>query len=330
MPRFDVASGADFPPVSDPIAAQAIAWAVRLRSGDAAEAERSAFSAWRRADPRHEAAAARLEQALGVFGTLPTAPTPRLGVRRTLLALPERRRLLRNTLALAILGAGSGLLLHRHTPMQTLLAVLSTGTGERRQFPLPDGSRLWLNARSAVDLAFDNEARRLHLRAGELIVEVARDPRRPFIVYSEEGAVQALGTRFLVRQEAGSTLVAVLHSAVRIEPAEGGEGAADTLAEGRSARFDSRRIHPETLPPRAITAWEDGFIEVHDRPLEEVVAALRPYRPGLLRLSPDAARLRVTGSFPLDDSERTLAALAETLPIAIRRRTDYWIAIDLR
>lgn len=330
MPRFDVAADTDFPPASDPVAAEAIAWAVRLRSGDATEAERTAFSAWRRADPRHEAAAARLEQALEVFGTLPAAPASRQGVRRTLLALPERRRLLRNALGLAILGAGSGLLLHRHTPIHALLADLSTGTGERRQVPLPDGSRLWLNARSAVDLAFDHEARRLHLRSGELIVEVASDPARPFLVHSAEGAVRALGTRFLVRQEAGGTLVAVLHSAVRIEPVEGGEGAADTLAEGRSARFDRRRIHPETLPPRATSAWEDGFIEVHDRPLEEVVAALRPYRTGLLRISPQAARLRVTGSFPLDESERTLAALAETLPIAIRRRTDYWVAIDLR
>jgi len=40
--------------------------------------------------------------------------------------------------------------------------------------------------------------------------------------------------------------------------------------------------------------------------------------------------LRVTGSFPLDDSERTLAALAEALPIRISRRTDYWVSIDLR
>lgn len=47
----------------------------------------------------------------------------------------------------------------------------------------------------------------------------------------------------------------------------------------------------------------------------------------LLRVSSEAARLRVTGSFALDDSERTLAALAETLPIAVRRRTDYWVTI---
>jgi transmembrane sensor len=69
---------------------------------------------------------------------------------------------------------------------------------------------------------------------------------------------------------------------------------------------------------------------VHDRPLQDVVDALRPYQPGVLRISLQAARLRVTGSFPLDDSERTLAALARSLPIAVQRRTGWWVSIDLR
>lgn len=315
---------------ADPIAARAIAWAVQLRSGEASAADHAAFDNWRRADPRHEAAAARMERALGRLNELPQGLAPRHAMRRSLLAQAGRRSALRNTLGLGLVLAGVGGLLwsHGQRPLSALAADFSTGTGERRAFALADGSRLWLNARSAVDQSYDGAARRLHLRTGEVIVDVAKDPDgRPFIVQTAQGRIQALGTRFLVRQDDDSSLVAVLHSAVRIEPLQ---GQAQTLAQGHSARLTAQGVAQEALAPQAASAWEDGFVEVHDRPLQDVVDALRPYHPGVLRVSPQAARLRVTGSFPLDDSERTLAALARALPITVNRRTGWWVSIDVR
>ncbi len=312
---------------TDPIAREAIAWAVRLADGNVSAIDRAAYDDWRRADPRHEAAASRLEHSLGLFTALPAATEVRSGARRALLEPVRRRRLLRDTLGLGLLAVGGGFALHRHRPVPQLLADIATGTAERRELTLADGSRLWLNARSAVDLDFSPTRRQLRLRGGELIVDVAPDASRPFVVHSAEGSVRALGTRFLVRQGDGYTQVSVLHSAVRVEP---GQGKAATLTEGHSARFDRAGVHADTTPPTNASAWQDGFIEVHDRPLQEIVATLRAYRPGLLRISPAAGRLRVTGSFPLDDSERTLAALAEALPIAVQRHTRYWVSIDLR
>jgi len=314
---------------ADPIAARAIAWAVQLRSGEASAADHAAFDDWRQADPQHEAAAARMERALGRLGALPEGLAPRRAMRRSLLPQTGRRSALRNTLGLVLAGVGGSLLWsHGQRPLSALTADFSTGTGERRVFALADGSRLWLNARSVVDQSFEGTGRHLHLRAGELIVDVAKDANaRPFIVHTAQGRIQALGTRFLVRQDDGSSLVAVLHSAVRIAPLR---GAAMTLAQGHSARLTAQGVVQETLPPQAASAWEDGFVEVHDRPLQEVVDALRPYHAGVLRVSPEAARLRVTGSFPLDDSARTLAALARALPITVQRRASWWVSIDLR
>ena len=54
-----------------------------------------------------------------------------------------------------------------------------------------------------------------------------------------------------------------------------------------------------------------------DEPLEQVVEALRPYQRGFIRIAPQVRHLRVQGVFPLDDPARTLAALAETLPIQV-------------
>ncbi len=313
--------------VTDPIAGEAIAWAVQLADGNGSANDRAAYAAWRRADPRHEAAAVRLERSLGLFTELPATTEVRSGARRALLEPIRRRRLLRDTLGLGLLTLGSGLALHRHRPLPQLLADITTGTGERRQLTLADGSTLWLNARSAIDLQFGATLREVRLRAGELIVDVAPDASRPFVVHSAESSVRALGTRFRVQQQNGFTRVSVMHSAVSVEPKN---GAAVVLAEGHSARSNHSGVSADPTPPNAGAAWVDGFIEVHDRPLTEVIDALRPYRSGVLRISPAAGQLRVTGSFPLDDSERTLAALTGELPIVVQRHTPFWISVDLR
>ncbi|QTD47349.1 DUF4880 domain-containing protein [Ottowia testudinis] len=54
-----------------------MAWMVQLRSGEASAADHAAFDAWRRADPRHEAAATRMERALGRLNELPQGLAPR-------------------------------------------------------------------------------------------------------------------------------------------------------------------------------------------------------------------------------------------------------------
>lgn len=330
MPRSDAGSvdrGTSAPEASDPVAARAIAWAVQLREGNASAEEHAEFQDWRDADPRHEAAAARMERALGRIEGLPSGLPPRQAMRRSLQRGPTRRQALR-TIGVVLTGVGGGLLWSQgQRPLSALVSDFATGTGERRVFALQDGSRLWLNARSAVDQVFDGSTRHLHLRSGELIVEVASDTARPFIVHTAHGRVQALGTRFLVRQEDADSLVAVLHSTVRVVPRD---GAPLTVRAGQSARFSRQEVIPERALPQTFAAWEDGFIEVHDRPLHEVVDALRPYHAGFLQVSPQAAGMRVTGTFPLEDVDRTLAALTRNLPIAVERRTRWWISIDLR
>ena len=268
------------PAADDPAVAKAIEWMVALCSGECDASVREAFQRWCADDAHHAAAVARLEQALGRLRDFPGEAQG--SARRILLAAPARRKVLRNLLGLAAVGIGSAALMQRYTPLDTLSADLRTGTGERRRVMLADGSELWLNARSAVDIDFDGDERRIHVRSGEIVVSVARDVGRPFVVLTEHGAAQALGTRYLIRKEEGDTVLAVLHSSVRVTTPVGETAAFNA---GQGARFNARGISATTLAPVDAAAWTDGFIEIHDRPLSELMAALRPYRPGVLRCS---------------------------------------------
>lgn len=304
----------------------AVDWMVLLSSGEAAEADRARFEAWFQADPRHAAA---WEMVAGAVKTTFAPLSDGASVQAAgaaLLAPVSRRRALRNALMLALAAGGLAALADRQTPLRTLAADLRTGTGERHTYPLPDGSEVTLNARSAVDLAFDGRARVLRLRAGAVYVRVAADAARPFIVASPDGEVQALGTVFgVARDEQGSVACVIEHS-VEVRAA----GQRRVLVAGEGARFGAGGIDAPDAALAETAAWHDGMLVVRDQPLGAVVAALRPYRRGFLRISPEAARLRVLGAFPLDDTDRVLESLRQTLPIEVGGLGGWLVSIDLR
>lgn len=309
----------------DPVAEEAIGWMVRLRSGQESAREQARFQQWLGQSPANSAAWEQLQRGLGRhYDVVRRAP----GALRETLLQPEtaRRDVLRGMLGLGLLGGGLWLG-GRSESGRTLLADLRTGTGERRSLTLNDGSRLILNADSAVDCDFSAERRLLRLYRGALVVQVAADPDRPFIVRSDQGDIRALGTRFLVEQMEGGTRVVVLEHSVRTSlPAGDSRG----LAQGQAAMLYPQRI--ELLPSgQAYRAdWVEGRLSILDEPLATLIDALRPYRSGFIRVSPQVRDLRVQGVFPLDDSDRTLAALAETLPIRVKRYGPWLTLIEAR
>lgn len=308
----------------DPAGEQAIEWMVRLRSGNADPRLERQLQAWLNRDPAHADAWARLQRGLGApYDNLRRMPGA------ADLLLPQqgsRRQLLRGLAGLGLLGGGLWLTASS-SPARDLLADLRTGTGERRDFHLEDGSRLSLNAGSSVDLAFDGRQRLILLRRGELVVQVAPDAQRPLIVRTEQGEVRALGTRFLVSQEEHATRVVVLEHRVRASLARQSDWR--ELEEGDAALLAEDGIHP--LRDQAGRAdWLNGRLSVTDEPLAAVIDALRPYLPGYVRVEPRARHLRVQGVFPLDQPSRALAALGETLPVEVRRFGPWLTLISLR
>jgi len=308
---------------------QAIDWLVEARSGTMTERQRQALARWRQADPAHEAAWAQVSgaldralQPLAPHAGDPASANAALGA----LLQPDRRRrrIAGGTLALAG-TAVAGLAAHRLTPLPGLLADAHTATAERRTVELADGSRLLLDARTAVDIALGADSRRIHLRQGALIADVRADAARPFTVHTRHGEALALGTRYMVRAQEERTQVAVLAHGVALRTPQGAQA---TLAQGQGAWMDGRgAITPEAAPAEDLAAWQRGMLAVRDWPLDAVVEALRPYRRGFVRLSPAAARLRVLGVFPLDDTDHALQALADTLPITITRYRGGWMTV---
>lgn len=310
------------PEIPSRLLEEAADWLVRLQSGDDDPAMNAEFERWRRCSPAHAAAWQRAEAVLQEFRRVPAG----IG-RQTLGKLRDegRRRALR-ALGIIAVAAPAGWLLWRQQAWLAWQADFRTATGEQKTLHLADGTRLTLNTASAVAVVFDGQARQLRLLKGEIMLTTAADPR-PFLVQTAEGTLQPLGTQFSVRQQAESTQLAVFDGRVRIATRGGRE---HVLEAGQQSVFDALAIG-EPRPLAASDAlWTEGMLVARNMRLADWAAEVSRYRPGLLRCHPALAELRVSGAFPLTDTDASLDLLLRTRPLSMRRLTRYWVSLEPR
>lgn len=315
--------------VIDPaILEEAAGWLVRFQSETLAASDHAAFERWRSRSAAHRAAWQRAEDMLRGFGQVPPGIG---GATLRQLDRPARRQAMRALGALLVLGpaAWAG---WRVLPWREWSADVRTATGEQRHMELADGTRLVLNTASAVDILYTPQQRVLWLRSGEILLTTGRDPspvHRPFIVRTSLGTIRALGTRFMVRDESASIRVAVFEGAVEIQPGDAGSSAV-VLPAGQQAVFNAHEVDAPAEADAASASWEQGMLAVRNWRLTDLVDELSRYRRGVLRCDPAVADLRVSGAFPLADTEASLRLLEKTLPVRLSRVTPFWTTVGPR
>jgi transmembrane sensor len=307
---------------------EAARWLARRHASDFSAAEQAEVARWRSQSSRHEHIWQCAEQLKGRLGTVPAA----VGMATLNRARPSaaRRGLLRCAV-LALATPALGWLAWRHLPWQDWTADYRTARGERRTVTLADGSRVQLNTASAISVRMDAGLRLVRQHAGEILVETAHAPpyaSQPFVVQTEDGRMQALGTRFIVRKLEHRTALSVLEGAVRVTPAS--SATAVVVHAGEQLYFDGQGTGAIRPVAAQDAAWTQGVLHAENLRLRDFLAELSRYREGLLRCDDDVAELRVSGSYQLRDTDSILALLAQTLPVRVHERSRYWVTVSRR
>ncbi|EPF6703623.1 DUF4880 domain-containing protein [Klebsiella pneumoniae] len=97
---------------------------------------------------------------------------------------------------------------------------------------------------------------------------------------------------------------------------------------GESLQFSASEFGAVKPLDDESTSWTKGILSFSDKPLGEVIATLSRYRNGVLRCDPAVAGLRLSGTFPLKNTDAILNVIAQTLPVKIQSITRYWINIS--
>lgn len=294
----------------------AIDWWLRQNDGPPlSKKDEAALDEWLAASTAHRAAFDEVAKLFGHMAQRWPGAGPVRKKRRT------KRRIAGATGAAAI----AALLLLGDAPVY-LMSDHYAGVGEGKQIMLEDGSRIELNARSAVALRYSGAERRIALLEGEAWFDVAPDSARPFVVEAAGGTVTALGTAFDVSLEREATHVAVGQHRVRV--ASGGR---DMVVEERQQTAYSKGAAAQA-PVEAdldqLSAWRRRQLMFENRPLGEVVDALARYRRGLVLFADPALRARrVTGVFRTDDPLAALRQIEAALGLHAVYLTKYLIII---
>ncbi|WP_443114549.1 FecR family protein [Herbaspirillum seropedicae] len=329
-------------PSSEDLTAMAADWIVRLSAGDAAQQQETAaaFARWQGQSRQHAQAARELQGVLahceGLLHSAQGDPSPLLAGLEAAMAPSQQPGRGRRAVAALALACCIGLPLWlglQAYPARYLLSDMRTATGYWDARTLADGSRLLLSGSSAANFHFDAQRRTVELVQGELLVEVARDPARPFVIQTADGSIRALGTRFLVRRDQAGTLVSMLESKVSIQPGADTTQAPLVLEAGQRVRLHGGAAGPlEHIDAAALErAWRRHQLVSNARPLTEVLDELNRHRPGrILYDQAQLAGLHMTVVLPLDDTQRALQLLVDGVPgLRVRQFTPYLTYIDL-
>jgi len=312
---------------------QAAHWYVQLNDQQVGEQERLRWQAWLAQSGEHQDAWRYVQRVGERFAPL-QGDTDTQAASKVLRGSGRTSVTRRQTLkSLLILTSGSllGFGAWRQTSLPATLerwnADLSTGTGEIRETRLSDGSQVWLNALSALDVRFDSHQRLLNLRLGEILIDTAKDALRPLRVHTDQGLLHALGTRFSVRQGQDRTLLSVFEGAVQVRLAN---AQVQVVPAGRQMAFSQDRFEPQHPVSPAREAWRRGVLLADNLPLGQLLEELSRYRHGHLACDPAVAQMPVMGSFPLKDTDQALRLLAAALPIAVEKPMPWWVNVNAR
>ncbi len=151
--------------------------------------------------------------------------------------------------------------------------TLRTPNGGMYSAILNDGTKVWLNAGSEIvyPSVFENNVREVYVK-GEVYFEVVKDKARPFIVHSSSQKIEVLGTIFNVNayENEQSTKTTLLTGSVRISNLKGSLKESLILSPNeQSIVGKSPDIMVQTVNPKAVTSWKNGYFNFHGMSLDE-------------------------------------------------------------
>ena len=317
-------------------------WIVRRDAGLNPD-EAQELARWRAADPRHDEAMARKENAWTTLGRpLGTGQADVLLERLAARATRRRRR--------RVLGVAAGIAIFSLSlvSVQRLSSPAVVAKGEvllPETRTLPDGSVAELRAGAALAVDFDASRRLVRLTRGTAHFQVTHNSARPFVVVAGGVEFRAVGTAFSVELGRERVELLVTEGSVAVgkfttpaavsapNPVAAG-GPAQTLAQvDAGRRFIVDLTAPPTVAPAPAAvspaemsdrlAWRVPRLEFSELPLAQAVQLINRYNRVQFAIpDADVSQLRVSGVFRADNLEPFVRLLEATCGIQAERSGD--------
>lgn len=163
---------------------------------------------------------------------------------------------------------------------ESLSENVSVPPGRTLELTLEDGSHVWMNSGSEISYPkmFGDRQRRLSLIKGEIMMDVAKDPSRPFTIETASADVKVYGTRFNLVSDSdrGIFSVSLFRGSIGIAPKTGISDEEILMQCGQTLTLgsDGRFISGITDPSDGVTDWTEGLVNIACSDFRELMERL--------------------------------------------------------
>lgn len=318
------------PARSQPLRAEVVEWLMRLDAAPQDANLRAQFEAWLAESDKRRAAYAVVEPVWRLSTDLEPPAMP-----ATVASFAEARsakRPWRRAVVAAMGAVAAGLALIFLPAIQLhLRADYLTGVAEQRDVTLDDGSKVALDAGSAIAVQYGAGRREVELLSGQAFFEVVPNRERPFVVTTAGVTVTVTGTAFGVGRSGSGVTVAVQSGSVDVADGKGARVAATLVRGDRLQMSREGKVAKGQVAADDVASWRDRQLVVYDVPVREIVEQLGRYRHGTIVFRDGAIADRlVTGMIDLRRPAEALQALVDLQQGSLIEITPYLSIISSR
>jgi transmembrane sensor len=296
---------------------EAAVWIARLHAPDRTLQVERGFRRWLASSPGRAQAFETVSAGWELAGMLQRKPFPRMSRWERAGFRQGFMRASAVVAAMSVVAVAVSLLFYFRDEGVT------TNIGEQRVVTLEDGTRITLNTSTRIVTRYDEHERKVELRSGEALFEVAKkDASWPFVVVAGNRTITALGTSFVVREDEKGTSVVLVEGKVAVATVDSKQpeasSAPQTLSPGQRLTFAHGEVALDEPGVQKVVAWRWGQVELEDTSLEAAAEEMNRYSTvKLLVATPEARNIRINGVFRTGDTSNFAAALAETYGLTV-------------
>lgn len=181
------------------------------------------------------------------------------------------------------------------------MQTISVPPGQHINITLPDGSNVWLNARTTIQypISFGKKERLVKLD-GEAYFDISRNENSPFIVETSKSKIEVLGTTFNVVSYSNNNNyeVALIEGSVKVNI--GNETL--TLAPRHKIHMENGKLRTTLINDYNLYRWKEGLICFYKESFNEIIQKLeKSYDVKIIAENTKIKNVLYTGKFRLTD-----------------------------
>jgi transmembrane sensor len=197
--------------------------------------------------------------------------------------------------------------------------VFETPRGQKSLVKLPDGSEVWLNAKSTlVYSTFSDSHRQVELK-GEAFFNISRNEHAPFVVKTDQCEVEVLGTSFNVMayNEFGRQEITLMNGKVVVHADELDQ----EIRPGQAVVLKDHQMKVVEVRPADASGWVESKLNFRNIPLSELMKRLENwYDVDITLVNKSGREVSFTGTFKNEETIwQVLDAIQVYTPIRYKK-----------